>query len=629
MKKLLIPLLLLCTQFVFAQEDFNPLKFSPASPVGGNKVSFEYNAAYTPLNKQQPVQVVVYVFSGRSIRALEPTLVRKGSVYTGTFDLTKDDGAFAFKFYKNEEVDKNKGAGYFFSVNDNTGKPVNDYYTTAYNIYSGMGELVSIDASKEKAEGVINSALAANPSIKGYNGFLNVYLGYLMSTKKKEATPLVLDEIGKKLQNANATEDDYGLASNWYARLKMKAESDSVKALQKAKFPNGTWKKGDLFARFRAEKDVAKKEELYNEYVKLFPPKEEDKGLINFMQSQIAQAYAQKDDKTDLLNYAKKLTPASRASLYNDISWNMAEDDKDLQTAKKMSAEATLWAKQESIAPKEKKADQQTKKEFVEGNKRRYAMYADTYGFILYKLGDYKQGLVYAKDAAMSEKLKNSEYNERYAQLLEKAVPLTQSKPIIENMVKEGKAGAEAKKVLKNLYVKQKGSEAGFEAYLNGLAEEAKLKRKTELVKTMKNDPAPAFTLKDFEGKAVSLADYKGKVVILDFWATWCGPCIASMPGMKMAQEKFKDVQFLFIDTWENVDNKLQNAKDFMKSKGFPFYVLMDDESKVVADYGVQGIPTKFVVDKNGKIRFMSVGYSGNNDDLVEELGTMIDLAGK
>ena len=104
------------------------------------------------------------------------------------------------------------------------------------------------------------------------------------------------------------------------------------------------------------------------------------------------------------------------------------------------------------------------------------------------------------------------------------------------------------------------------------------------------------------------------------------------MPGMNKAMAKYKDdenVKFLFVDTWESVDDKLKNAKDFMEKKKYPFYVLMDDENKMVEDFKVSGIPTKFIIDKEGKIRFKSVGFGGNDDSLVEELSTMIELASK
>jgi len=116
----------------------------------------------------------------------------------------------------------------------------------------------------------------------------------------------------------------------------------------------------------------------------------------------------------------------------------------------------------------------------------------------------------------------------------------------------------------------------------------------------------------------------------VDFWATWCGPCIASMPAMKTVQEKLiagGNVAFVFVDTWENVENKKQNAADFMAKNKYPFHVLLDEESKVVADFKVNGIPTKFIIDKTGNIRFKSIGFDGNDDALIDEVSMMVEMA--
>ena len=142
-----------------------------------------------------------------------------------------------------------------------------------------------------------------------------------------------------------------------------------------------------------------------------------------------------------------------------------------------------------------------------------------------------------------------------------------------------------------------------------------------QLPSRMIDEPAPAFTLQDLSGHTVSLDDYKGKtVVVVDFWATWCDP----------------NVKFLSIHTWERENNATKQARRYIKDMKYDFEVLMDlkDEmtgkNPVVQQFNVTGIPTRFVIDKNGHIRFRLTGFSrGNEAASVEELSAMIQLAQK
>lgn len=149
-------------------------------------------------------------------------------------------------------------------------------------------------------------------------------------------------------------------------------------------------------------------------------------------------------------------------------------------------------------------------------------------------------------------------------------------------------------------------------------------------------DKAPDFTLEDLEGNTTSLSELRGKVVVLDFWATWCVPCIKSFPAMQMAMDNYSDdpdVEFLFINTWEQRANPTESVQAFMERRGLTFPVLMDlknpetNKHPVLEKYGVKSIPAKFIIDKDGFISYQGTGFKGDNETVANELISLIEQA--
>jgi thiol-disulfide isomerase/thioredoxin len=634
MKKLLFSsILLLSLSAATAQVKFDALQLMPQQPKAGQTVSFKYDKKLSSLIDEKNVDIVVNLFGEKGRKVLEPKITKTGTVYSGSFRLDSNTAGIAFGFSANDNQvkDNNAGDGYIVPVYTNDNQPSMLYYIMAGSLYSGYGErLFGMRTDAAKNLSLFEEGVKVHPEAINDKNYFSLYLNAINTAKKKEGELIILKHLKDIESKADITESEYGFLTQWYTRLKMKSRADSFTAIVKEKFPDGNWKKNEMANVINKGKDADSKKAAFEEYIKAYPPKEEDKYMMNYYRSMIASAYHKEKNYEAFRTWSKELPMADKASLYNNLSWDMALAKENLTDAKAISYEATDWVKKEMASPTEKKPESMTKKEWEEQRKYMYAMYADTYGFILYKMDDYKSAFPYAKDAAAINKFKNAEFNERYSQLLVKVTPEATAKKEIEQFVKEGAASSRTKELLKELYVKEAKSDKGYDDYLAKLEMAAKLKKKEELAKTMINEVAPKFNLKDLDGNDISLDGLRGKIVIVDFWATWCGPCIASMPAMKTAQEKLKsrdDVAFVFVDTWESVENKKQNAADFMTKNKYPFHVLLDDDSKVVADFKVNGIPTKFIIDKNGNIRFKSIGFGGNDDALIDEVNMMVDMA--
>jgi peroxiredoxin len=130
------------------------------------------------------------------------------------------------------------------------------------------------------------------------------------------------------------------------------------------------------------------------------------------------------------------------------------------------------------------------------------------------------------------------------------------------------------------------------------------------------SDLAPDFALTDLEGKEVRLSDLRGKVVLIDFWATWCPPCREELPHIQRLHEQLESEGLVVLAL--ATDRDPAKVRSFVSHHGFTFTVLPVNP-RVAATYRVRGIPTVYLVDREGRIRFRHVGYSRGAEKSLEK----------
>jgi len=133
---------------------------------------------------------------------------------------------------------------------------------------------------------------------------------------------------------------------------------------------------------------------------------------------------------------------------------------------------------------------------------------------------------------------------------------------------------------------------------------------------------APDFTVFDADGNPVKLSDFKGKPVVLNFWASWCGPCQREMPHFNKAYAKYKDeIVFMMVDLVDGQRETQSKGSSFIKNQGYDFPVYFDIEEDAAYTYGITSIPMTLFIDRDGYIK---TGYAGAIDE--ETLQAAIEL---
>jgi len=133
---------------------------------------------------------------------------------------------------------------------------------------------------------------------------------------------------------------------------------------------------------------------------------------------------------------------------------------------------------------------------------------------------------------------------------------------------------------------------------------------------------APDFQLETLDGQTVSLSDYRGQPVLLNFWASWCGPCRFEMPFLQEAYEQYSGQGLVVLGV--NLLEETETVREFVRQEGLTFPILLATTQEVPLDYNVRNIPATFLIDSEGRIQDIKIGAFAGTADIEARLGKIM-----
>lgn len=537
----------------------------------------------------------------------------------GSFTLPDSVTFFHIVISNKKEYDNNDGKGYGFNIYKN-GKPIK--WTFLSEGHSIFWNKVNFNGNidKERALELIEKEFKLHPDLEKTASHYYIRALSRTTNRKNEAVDLAKLRYDQILKTGEGERFTY-----YYAEVLANdsfKKQDSLLSLVANKYPKGftAFDRKLMLLNGYSTYDPDTAIIIYNNIKRDFP-NATLKGQRTASEGLLATyAYKKDVDKfNETLNLLLERDKSQQtiiicATSSNDMAANLIEA-KDIKQAKIFAEKSIFFHKQ------------------YDSLSIYYGMALETYAKVLSKSGDKKGAIVYQDKAVYLRNNIFPNVNQQLIQYLIEDNQFEKAKTKAEEFIVDNVSNPKIDSLYKVAYIAINKNESGFDKTYSEVKEKSQLGYIEYLKQKMLNIDAPNFELKDLKGNKVKLSDFRGSVVVLDFWATWCGPCIKSFPAMQKTMSKLKDksVKFLFIDTMEEeIANKNERIKKILENKKVSeFHVLIDKMKNLSYEastaYNVESIPAKYIIDKNGKLRYKSTGF-GSDEDLIKELTAVIGI---
>ncbi len=610
---------------------------SPDKPKLGDKVQVTYNpnAKDAVLKDANEILLCVNSLQSNGMPAIEEIQMAKSdNVWKAAFEV-KDSLSKVILFRLDTETlsDDNNGNSWFTLVYNNKGEAVEKAHNTLSMLFSRGGTNgFKFTTDKDKAKQELDTEKQLHPNAANaaaQNKLQQYFTTYQGNKDKKEVVEQVVGDIVKYINDNKDKENEIASALSLLSYMKQTDKADEITKEQLKINPNGKVAVMNRQNKIFSEKDKAKQIEYAEKNIREIANLPEDEKRT--YQSIIFNNLMELKKYDEAYNVLIKM-PKQSGSSYNSLAWELIEKGEQLEKATGWAKTGVDLCRKSDISEKSKYL---TTKDWKKNNQTSLAFVLDTYAFGLYQLGKFDEAEKNYEEAlniAFSEL--GEDAHSRYAECLNKNGKFDKALSFSEKCIKTGKTNDKLLAEYKTAFLKSnKGSEKEISDILAGFKAEGMKKAQEKIAKELVNKPAPVFSLKSLDGNTVNLADLKGKVVVVDFWATWCGPCKASFPALQKVYEKYKsnpDIVILAVNTWESETGKEREkiVGQFIKENKYTFKVIYDLEDRAknfASQFGVEGIPTKFILDKEGKIQFKTVGFGGEKI-MMDEMDAQFEM---